>query len=88
MWSIAPEDVKVTPSGVPGEDITFSQSARMQFPYSIECKNQEKLNIWESLNQCEKNSNGNTPLLVFTRNRSKTYVVMEIESFLDIHFRK
>ena len=28
-----------------GEDLIMSRSARDKFPYSIECKNQEKINI-------------------------------------------
>ena len=67
-----------------GEDIKLSHSARKKFPFSVECKAQEKLNIWESLKQAEDNSNDYTPLLIFKRNRSKTYVTLSLEDFLDL----
>ena len=47
-------------------------------------KNQEKINIWESLNQAEENSGDYPPVLIFKRNRSKTYAVLEIDDFIDI----
>ena len=52
--------------------------------FSFECKNQEKLSIWDSLKQAEENSGGHTPLLVFKRNRSKTYAVIDFEKFLEL----
>ena len=53
-------------------------------PFAFECKNQEKLNIWESLKQAESNSQKGKPVLVFKRNRSKTYAVLEIQDFIDL----
>jgi len=70
--------------GESGEDIKLSHSARKLFPFSVECKAQEKLNIWESLKQAEDNSNDYTPLLIFKRNRSKTYVTLSLEDFLNL----
>ena len=70
--------------GDSGEDIQLSPAARKLIPYSIECKNQEKLNIWGALEQAEKNSGDSKPVLIFKRNRSKTYVVLEIEDFIDL----
>lgn len=77
-----PDDVKVTSSGVTGEDLSLSPLARQKFPFAIECKNQEKLNIWAALAQAESNSRNHTPLLIFSRNRSKTYCVIEIDDFM------
>ena len=37
--------------GESGEDIQLSPAARKLIPFAFECKNQEKLNIWESLKQ-------------------------------------
>ena len=42
--------------GESGEDIKLSPAARKLIPYSFECKNQEKLNIWEALSQAEENA--------------------------------
>ena len=47
-----------------GDDILLSPAARKLFPFSVECKNQEKLNIWSSLEQTETNAGKHTPLLI------------------------
>ena len=78
------DDVRSTPASVPGEDIQLSPKGRRIFPFSIECKNQEKLNIWKSLEQAETNAKDNTALLIFKRNHSKTYVVLELDKFLSL----
>ena len=67
-----------------GEDIKLSPAARKLIPYSFECKNQEKLNIWDSLNQAEENSGDYDPVLIFKRNRSKTYAVVNVEKFIEL----
>jgi len=68
--------------GESGEDIKLSPAARKLIPYSFECKNQEKLSIWSSLEQAAENSGDYPPVLIFKRNRSKTYVVVELEEFI------
>ena len=79
---LEPDDVRSTTMGDSGEDILLSPAARKLFPFSVECKNQERLNIWESLEQAESNANQHIPLLVFKRNRSKTYISMEINDLM------
>jgi hypothetical protein len=81
---LEPDDIKSTTMGESGEDIQLSPAARKLIPYAIECKNQEKLNIWESLKQAESNSEKGKPVLIFKRNRSKTYAVLEIQDFIDL----
>ena len=78
------DDVRSTTMGDSGEDVLLSPFARRLFPFSIECKNQEKLNIWSSLEQAENNSGSHTPLLIFKRNRTKTYVVLEFDKLLEL----
>lgn len=77
-------DIWVTPSGVPGVDVNFSPLARKTYPYAIECKNVEALNIWQALKQCEERKAQGTPLLIFKRNRSGMYVCLRLEDFLRI----
>ena len=79
---LEPDDVKVAIMGETGEDIKLSPAARRLIPYSFECKNQEKLNIWSALEQASENSGDYPPVLIFKRNRSKTYVTMDIKEFL------
>ena len=82
--SLEPDDVRSITMGDSGEDILLSPAARRMFPFSVECKNQEKLNIWSALEQAEENSGNHTPLVIFKRNRSKTYAVLELEDFIDL----
>ena len=52
---IHPEDIEKS-MGAGGEDLIMARAAREKFPFSIECKNVEKLNVWEAYNQAEENS--------------------------------
>ena len=81
---LEPDDVRSITMGDSGEDILLSPAARKLFPFSVECKNQEKLNIWSSLEQAEINSGKHDPLVIFKRNRSKTYVVLEFDKLLEL----
>ena len=83
------DDVKTAIMGESGEDIHLSPAARKLFPFSTECKCQEKLNIWKALEQADMNAkDGHTPLVVFKRNRSKTYVALEFEDLLTLLYSK
>ena len=81
---LEPDDVRSITMGDSGEDILLSPAARRLFPFSVECKNQEALNIWSSLEQAENNSGKHTPLVIFKRNRSKTYAILEFEELLKL----
>ena len=50
------EDVRSTSMGAPGVDILFSEKALEKFPFAVECKNQETLNVWKMMEQAEANS--------------------------------
>ncbi len=77
-------DIWVTPSGVPGVDVNFSPLAKKVYPYAIEAKNQEAIQIWAALKQCEERRTQGTPLLIFRRNRSELYACLKLEDFLRI----
>ena len=81
---LEPDDVRSITMGDSGEDILLSPAARRLFPFSVECKNQEKLNIWSSIEQAESNSGNHTPLVIFKRNRTKTYAVLEFDKLLEL----
>ena len=81
---LEPDDVRSITMGDSGEDILLSPAARRLFPFSVECKNQEKLNIWSSLEQAEGNSGNHPPLVIFKRNRTKTYAVLEFDELLKL----
>ncbi|OUW11933.1 MAG: hypothetical protein CBD26_00185 [Candidatus Pelagibacter sp. TMED166] len=81
---LEPDDVRSITMGDSGEDILLSPAARKLFPFSVECKNQEKLNIWKSLEQSETNCGNHTPMVIFKRNRTKTYVALEFDKLLEL----
>tara|TARA_R100001082_G_scaffold111134_3_gene93592 strand:- start:5499 stop:5753 length:255 start_codon:yes stop_codon:yes gene_type:complete len=70
--------------GMGGEDIVLSPLAKKFIPYSFECKNTERLNLWKSLEQCEGNSEDRSPVLVIKKNRSKVYAVIEFDEFIEL----
>ena len=70
--------------GAGGEDLIMARAAREKFPYSIECKNVEKLNVWEAYKQASENSKDYEPLVVMKKNNHKTLVVLDAESFVKI----
>ena len=76
------DDIKSQTMGMCGEDIVLSPAAKRLIPYSFECKNVEKLNIWSALEQADSNCDGRTPIVVFKRNHSKTYVAIEFAEWL------
>ena len=78
------EDIKSQTMGMTGEDIVLSPAARKLIPYSFECKNVEKLNIWQALDQAEANSGKCDPVVVIKRNRTKDYAVVELDSWLNL----
>jgi|TARA_R100001510_G_C7528638_1_gene121024 hypothetical protein len=79
------EDLESRPMGSQGEDIIMGKQSRDKFPYSVECKNQESLNVWKSYDQAQNNCKGYEPLLVIKRNRSKVLVVLDAEYFVRLH---
>lgn len=76
-------DIAARLMGGAGVDIIMSPAAQSIIPFDIECKNVEKINIWSCLNQAEHNAK-RIPLLVFKRNRSKTYACIELDKLLEL----
>jgi len=81
---ISPNDIKSIPGGVSGEDIWLSETARAKFGFSIEAKNQERLNIWDAIAQAEGNAKSYVPLVVFKRNRSDVYCCLKLDHLLTL----
>ena len=42
---VHPEDIESRSMGAGGEDLIMARAARERFPFSVECKNVEKLNV-------------------------------------------
>lgn len=82
---VHPEDVESRSMGAGGEDLIMARAAREKFPYSVECKNQEKVNVWESYSQAVDNSKNYEPVVVIKRNNHKPLVVVDAEYFVGLH---
>ena len=81
---VHPEDVESRSMGAGGEDLIMAR-AREKFPYSVECKNQEKVNVWESYSQAVENSKDYEPVVVIKRNNHKPLVIVDAEYFVGLH---
>ena len=78
------DDIKPQIMGVSGEDIVMSPLAKRTIGMSFECKNQERLNLWDSLEQAEVNCEERCPILVFTRNRKPIYAALPFEALIKL----
>ena len=73
-------DVRSASMGAGGIDVQLSTRAKELFPFSIECKNTERVRIWDSFDQAEANcEDGTEPLLIIKRNGSAALAVVDAE---------
>tara|TARA_Y100001973_G_C5153654_1_gene309513 strand:- start:735 stop:1079 length:345 start_codon:yes stop_codon:yes gene_type:complete len=82
--SLEDDDIKSQTMGMTGEDIVLSPAAKKLIPYSFECKNQERLQVWKALQQAEDNSEDRTPVLVMKRNHSNTYAIIPFNKLMEL----
>tara|TARA_Y100000310_G_C20471060_1_gene710051 strand:- start:149 stop:496 length:348 start_codon:yes stop_codon:yes gene_type:complete len=83
--SLEEDDIKSQTMGMTGEDIVLSPAARKLIPYSIECKNVERLNVWQCLKQAESNVHEDChPALVIKRNQTNPYIMIPLDLWIDI----
>lgn len=83
-FKLESRDAVSTPASVTGEDIILSNKAKKVFPYSVEVKRVERLNIWSAIEQANGNSGDREPLVIFKRNRSDIYVCLKFTKFLEL----
>lgn len=82
-------DIQNTVMGESGRDIKLSPAAETVIPFDIECKNTEKINIWSAIQQAENNcKEGRIPMVIFSKNYSKTYAVIELDKLLNLLYQK
>ena len=76
----------MTPSGVNGPDLILSPYAKLFIRFAWECKNVEKLNIWQAIKQAEGHSakTGLPPAVCIGRNRTDPYVAIRLSDFCDL----
>ena len=80
---IDPEDIESRSMGAGGEDLIMSKAARNKFPFSIECKNQERMNIWSAWEQAVNNRGIYEPLVVIKKNGVNPLVVLDAKVFME-----
>tara|TARA_B100001964_G_scaffold60515_1_gene68585 strand:- start:418 stop:777 length:360 start_codon:yes stop_codon:yes gene_type:complete len=85
---VHPEDIESRSMGAGGEDLIMARAARKLFPCSIECKNQESVNVWKSYEQAEENSGDYEPIVVLKRNNTKPLVLVDADYFVRLHKEK
>tara|TARA_R100000458_G_C8211469_1_gene198796 strand:- start:385 stop:732 length:348 start_codon:yes stop_codon:yes gene_type:complete len=78
------DDIKSQTMGMPGEDIVLSPLAKVIIPYSFECKNVEKLNVWSAIKQAEDNCQDREPVVIIKRNRTDAYAVVKAEHLIKL----
>ncbi len=81
---IHPEDIESRSMGAGGEDLIMARAARQKFPHSIECKNVEKLNIWDAYEQASANCGDYEPIVVIKKNGKKPLVVIDAEYYIQL----
>ena len=79
---IHPEDIESRSMGAGGEDLIMARAARQKFPFSLECKNVEKLNVWDAYEQACANAGEYEPLVVMKKNNKKPLVVIDADAFI------
>mgnify|MGYP003128017649 FL=1 len=77
------EDIESRSMGAGGEDLIMARAARQKFPYSIECKNVQKLNVWEAYEQAKANCGDYEPIVIMKKNNKKPLVVIDAEFFIN-----
>jgi hypothetical protein len=82
--NIHPEDIESRSMGAGGEDLIMARAARKSFPHSIECKNVEKLNIWDAYEQASANCGEYEPIVVMKKNGKKQLVVVDAEYYIQL----
>jgi len=73
--------------GIKGDLCTLEGNFELPGPlseWSIEAKNQEKINIWACIEQARDQAGIKKWLLCFTRNHEGIYCVLDINDFIDL----
>lgn len=84
ILQVHPEDIESRSMGAGGEDLIMARAAREKFPHSIECKNVEKLNVWDAYEQAQANCGSYQPLLIMKKNGKKPLAVVDAEYYISL----
>ena len=74
--------------GQSGVDVPVLGEAKEKFPWSVECKNTEKLNLWDAIKQARDNQQDGTDwLLCVKKNHESPVVVIDSMIFFKLWYR-
>lgn len=78
------DDVFPRQMGGAGVDTVMSPRARLLFPYDVECKQVEKLNVGAVYTEHAKKYKDsiNFPIVVHSKNRAKVLITLSFEDFI------
>jgi hypothetical protein len=88
LLGIHPSDIESRSMGSGGEDIILARAAREVWPFSAECKNQERVNLWEAYDQASANAGQWEPIVFIKKNHRKPLVLLDAHYFLEMIGRK
>lgn len=79
-------DIVSRSMGAAGEDLMMSPKAMMVFPFIIECKNCESLNVRKVFDEhyAKYTKREGLKLLVHSKNHSETLVTLRWKDFLEV----
>jgi len=85
------DDIVMPAGSQPGADIHLSPHAKKFYPFAIEVKCQQSIQIWAALKQADSHVPRKaqagpevTPILFFKRNHSEMYVALKAEDFMKL----
>jgi hypothetical protein len=79
------KDIESRPMAQAGTDVILRGDAQDLFPYAVECKNVENLNLWEAVKQAKANQKEDTNwLLVVKRNKEKPIAIVDADVFFNL----
>lgn len=79
------KEIRSREAGQQGTDVVLSDRVKTLFPFSIECKNVENINLWDAIEQAKSNQQKDTEWLLFIkRNNVDPVVVMDCNEFFRI----
>lgn len=85
VFGFSPKDIHSRSMGAQGTDVYLSEAARHGFPFAVECKNVEKLNVYEAFDQaCENADEDLIALLVIKKNGREPLVVIDADYFFKL----
>ena len=84
--SLTHNDIFLPATSQSGADLKLSEAALKIYPFAMEMKNTEKVNIWAAINQAKNHAKTTNlkPLVLFRRNHSEIYATLSFKDLLEI----